>query len=133
VKVAEVETDSSVLAEALRRVGVEVRRGAAVVAVYGRDRDILRALRTEDRPVLGVSPPGVDAKLAALELRELPLLPELEFKAVDAIRLVAESGGQRVVAINEVALLAAEPAALVTVLALCQTGSSSSTTWETAV
>jgi hypothetical protein len=59
VKVAEVETDSSVLAEALRRVGVEVRRGAAVVAVYGRDRDILRALRTEDRPVLGVSPPGV--------------------------------------------------------------------------
>jgi NAD+ kinase len=113
VKVAEVETDSSVLAEALRRVGVEVRRGAAVVAVYGRDRDILRALRTEDRPVLGVSPPGVDAKLAALELRELPLLPELEFKAVDAMRLVAESGGQRVVAINEVALLAAEPAALV--------------------
>jgi hypothetical protein len=40
VKVAEVETDSSVLAEALRRVGVEVLRGAAVVAVYGRDRDI---------------------------------------------------------------------------------------------
>ena len=54
----EVETDSTVLAEALRRVGVEVRRGAAVVAVYERDRDILRALRTEDRPVLGVSPPG---------------------------------------------------------------------------
>jgi NAD+ kinase len=134
VKVAEVETDSSVLAEALRRVGVEVRRGAAVVAVYGRDRDILRALRTEDRPVLGVSPPGVDAKLAALELRELPLLPELEFKAVDAIRLVAESGGQRVVAINEVALLAAEPAAAGDGTRSTSDGeSSSSTTWETAV
>jgi len=113
VKITEVNTDSSVLAEVLTRVGVEVRRDAAVVAVYGRDRDILRALRTEDRLVLGVSPPGVDAKLAAVELRELPLLPELEFKPVDAIRLAAESGGQRIVAINEVALLPAEPAALV--------------------
>jgi len=113
VKITEVETESSVLAEALRRVGVEVRKGAAVVAVYGRDRDILRALRAEDRPVLGISPPGVNARLAAVELRELPLLPELEFKPVDAIRLAAESGGQRIVAINEVALLPAEPAALV--------------------
>jgi len=113
VKITEVETESSVLAEALRRVGVEVRKGAAVAAVYGRDRDILRALRAEDRPVLGISPPGVNARLAAVELRELPLLPELEFKPVDAIRLAAESGGQRIVAINEVALLPAEPAALV--------------------
>ncbi|ACB40008.1 transcriptional regulator, ArsR family [Pyrobaculum neutrophilum V24Sta] len=113
MRIVEVEAEDAVLAEALRRHGVEVRRGAPVVAVYGRDRDILRALRSEERPVLGVSPPGVDARLAALELREVPLLPDLALEVVDVVRVEAESGGQRVVAINEVALLAAEPASFV--------------------
>jgi Predicted sugar kinase len=47
-----------------------------------------------------------------LELRELPLLLELEFEVVDAMRLEAESGGQRILAINEVVLIPAEPAAI---------------------
>lgn len=113
MKITEVETDSTTLAEVLVKHGIEVRKGAPVVAVYGRDRDILRALRVEERPVLGISPPGVDAKLAALELREVPLLAEFVFEIIDVIRLEAESGGQRATAINEVALLSAEPATFV--------------------
>jgi NAD+ kinase len=113
VRVHEVEACDDALVEVLKRCGIEVRRGAPVVAVYGRDRDILKALREEDRPVLGISPPGVSARLAALELRELPRLPELEFRAIGAIRLEAESGGQKIRAINEIALLPAEPATFV--------------------
>lgn len=113
VRVYEVETDNEMLADILVRHGIEVRRGAPIIAVYGKDRNILKALREEDRPVLGISPPGVSAKLAALELREVPRLRELEFRVINAIRLEAESGGQKVRAINEVALLPAEPATFV--------------------
>jgi len=110
VCVPEVEANEE-LKEWFKKVGIDVRRGASVKAVYGRDRDILKALREEDRPVLGISPPGVDARLAAADLKRLPYLTNCV--KVRVPRIAAENREGRVVAVNEVALLAASPGAFV--------------------
>lgn len=99
------------VAEWVRRLGFEVRRGAHVRLVYGRDRDILRALREEDRPVMGVSPPGVEARLAVSDIRSLRLVKNCVKARVP--RLAAENAEGRVVAVNEVALFAEKPAVFV--------------------
>ncbi|AET32427.1 DUF108 domain-containing protein [Pyrobaculum ferrireducens] len=80
---SEAYTESPVLREWLERFGIRVRGDAEVYAVYGRDRDVLRALREVDRVVVGVSPPGVDARLAAFELRELSNLGGVECEVVE--------------------------------------------------
>ncbi|MEM1637293.1 MAG: MarR family transcriptional regulator [Pyrobaculum sp.] len=108
--VAAVDAEGEV-AEWLRRMGFEVRRGAHVRLVYGRDRDILRALREEDRPVLGVSPPGVEARLAVSDIRSLRLVKNCV--KVRVPRLAAENAEGRIVAVNEVALFAERPAVFV--------------------
>ncbi len=100
----EVSTDSPVLMEWLEKYGIPVREDAEVFAVYGRDRDILRALRESDKVVVGISPPGLDVKLAALDLRELPSLTSIKCRAVEIPRLRAESPHGHVVGVNEIAI-----------------------------
>ncbi|MFN3804173.1 MAG: ATP-NAD kinase [Pyrobaculum sp.] len=97
--------------EWFEKAGITVRKGALVRAVYGRDRDILKALRQEERPVLGVAPPGVDVKLAATDLKMLPALKNCV--KIRVPRLTAENTYGRVYAVNEVALLASAPGVFV--------------------
>ena len=107
---SEAYTESPVLREWLERFGIRVRGDAEVYAVYGRDRDVLRALREVDRVVVGVSPPGVDARLAAFELRELSNLSGVECEVVEVLRLSAETPHGSVVGVNEIAVFPERPA-----------------------
>ncbi len=107
--VAEVEAGEEVR-ELLEKVGISVKKGATVKVVYGRDRDILKALREEDRPVLGVAPPGVDAKLAAADVKTLPTIQCVKVRVP---RLTAENALGRIHAVNEIALLASAPGVFV--------------------
>lgn len=109
----ELDVDSDVLRKALEAVGVNVRRGAPVKAVYGLDRDILAALRADDRPVLGVSPPGVKSSLAVADLKSLPILLNYgDCTVVEVPRLVASIGGATLIAVNEVAIFPSRSATL---------------------
>jgi len=110
VCVREVAAEGPV-ADVLRRMGFNVRNDALVKVVYGRDRDILKALREEDRPVLGVSPPGIEARLAVADVRGLRAVRRCA--KVRVPRLVAENELGRIYAVNEVALFASKPAVFV--------------------
>lgn len=99
--------------EALRRLGIKVRPGAPYLAVLGRDRDILAALRTRDEVIFGISPPGVDAKLAVASLDVLgAVLRSGRCGVVEVPRLAAASGRARLTAVNEIAVFPRRSATL---------------------
>lgn len=100
----EAYTESPILKELFEKYGVRVSPEAGIVAVYGRDKDILKTLRETDRVVVGIAPPGVDVKLAAFDVRELPDLENAKCKVAEIPRLIAESAHGQVVAVNEVAV-----------------------------
>jgi len=99
------------VADVLRRMGFDVRNDALVKVVYGRDRDILKVLKEEDRPVLGVSPPGVEVRLAVADVRGLRAVRRCVKARVPRLAAENELGG--IYAVNEVAFFASRPAVFV--------------------
>ncbi len=109
----ELEADNDELRSVLDAVGVKVRKGAPVRAVYGLDRDVLAALRADDRPILGVSPPGIKSPLAIADLKSLPMLLNYgECTTVEVPRLRAEIGDTVLTAVNEIAIFPSRSATL---------------------
>lgn len=100
----EAYTESPVLKELFERYGIRISQEARVMAVYGRDKDVLKALRETDRIIVGIAPPGVDVKLAAFDVRELADLLKVRCSVAEIPRLVAETAHGHVVAVNEVAV-----------------------------
>lgn len=101
------------VAKALGELGVEIREGAEYFVVLGRDRDILAALRTRDEVVVGISPPGIDAKLAIASLDTLAVaLRGGRCEVVEVPRLVARTSRGILVAVNEIAVFPRRSATL---------------------
>lgn len=109
----EVWTTSAELRRIFSQMGIRVREGAEHYAVFGRDRDILAALREREEIVVGISPPGVDARLAIASIDVLPVvLKKSNCHVAEVPRLVATSGGARIHAVNEVAVFPRRSATL---------------------
>ncbi len=72
-----------------------------------------QALRVDDRPILGVSPPGVKSPLAVADLKSLPVLLNYgDCTMVEVPRLWAEIGDAVLIAVNEVAIFPSRSATL---------------------